>query len=441
MVKIGIARIDITPKRPVCLAGYFNKRISNGVLDKLYVKVVILEKEKFTLAIITLDLIGLSYEDVDRIRRRLNKRFGIPTEHIIISCTHTHTAPATYSSFEVKKEKQFMKRLIPLIEEAFKKALSTKKEAEIYIAKIREWRLSFNRRYIMKDGSVVTNPPRRSPEIVKPEGPVDNLITSLVFISSGKIIGLLINATNHVDATGGNKISAGWPGHLSRELNKALKGRFPVLVLTGTAGNINHCDPNLFKIHCSHREAQRLGKAYSRYILKSLKKRVLLKEPALSCISKKLNIPYRKVSAIQIKKARDLLKVPFFLPLNDLTSEDLAAGNIVVKRLFAKELLKFVSLKKKRDMLDITVFKIGSLALVGIPGEPFVEIGLAIKNSKISPHIIVTGNTNGSAGYIPLKKHFQKGGYETCTHPYNRFSKDLGERIIKVTVDMLKERS
>lgn len=445
MLKAGFAQIDITPRRQVSLAGYFNDRISKGVSDNLYARVVILEKDNVSLVIITLDLIGLPSEDMENVRMRLKKRFGIPAEHIIISCTHTHTAPATSTLFEVRKDKVFVKGIVPLIEEAVKRAMANKRTSEVYISKIREKGLSFNRRYIMKDGRVITNPPKNSPDIVKPEGPVDNLITTLEFVSKKKIIGLLINATNHVDTIGGNKISADWPGHLGRELNKKLKRRFPVMVLTGTAGNINHFDPANPKCQTSYKESQRIGNAYSRYVLKSLKKKTRLKTDSLSCISKKLTVPYRKVSRLEIKKTKELLKLPSSVSADNLTSEDLAQGNIAVKKLFARELLDFVKLYqsaavfrlRKRDKINITLFRIGSLAIVGIPGEPFVEIGLAIKEIKYFSHIIVTGNTNGSSGYIPLKKHFAKGGYEVCTHSYNRFSEDLGERIIKTSFEML----
>lgn len=314
MLSVGLAQIDITPRSSVSLAGYFNKRISKGVLDRLYAKVVILEKNNVTLAIVVLDLLGLSSMDVDKIKKRIYKRFDIPGEHIIISCTHTHTGPATFSLFEVERDRQFVRKLIPSIETVFSRAIKNKKPTEIYITKIEEKGLSFNRRYIMKNGSVVTNPPKRSPDVLKPEGPVDRLITTLIFTSRSRIIGILVNATNHVDTIGSDMISSDWPGHLAYNLNKKLKREIPVLVLTGAAGNINHFNPHSPTPQTSYQESQRIGKAYSRYVLKSLRRKIRIKDPVLFCIAKELRVPYRKIDSVEIKNARNLLKLSSSIP-------------------------------------------------------------------------------------------------------------------------------
>lgn len=440
-MKIGLSRVDITPKRQVSLAGYFNNRISQGVLDRLYARVILLEKGPTVLAIVTLDLICLPAEEVGKIKKRLYRTFGILPAHILISCTHTHTGPATSSLFAIRKDTRYLKGLITIIEKAFGKACRTKRPGELFVAQIREKGLSANRRFIMKNGKVITNPAKGDQNVLKPEGPVDNLITTIVFTSKERITGLLVKATNHVDTMGGDRISADWPGHLERELNRKLKGKFPVLVLTGTAGNINHFDRKIFRSQSSYQESRRIGREYSRYVLKSLKNKKQLKISELSCLSREMEIPYRKINQHKIKKARELLKTPFIMPDRDLTAEDLAQGSIVVKKVFSQELLNFMALRKRKEKVIITVFRIGSLAIVGIPGEPFVEIGLAIKQTRYFPCLVVTGNTNGSAGYIPLKRHFKKGGYETYPNPYNRFSENLGEKIIKEAVRMLRQLS
>ena len=441
MLRIGLSKVDITPRRSVSLAGYFNDRKSRGILDRLYARTLLLSDNKTTLCLINLDLLGLADEDVDIIQQRLKRKFSLWPQNIFISSTHTHTAPAPFTVFGARREKRYIKELFSLIEKAVKIASERMAEGEIHIARIREKGLSFNRRYFMKGGKVLTNPPKGSPDIIKPEGPVDNLITSLIFTSGRRIKGMLVQATNHVDTIGGNLISADWPGHLARELNKKLEGRFPVLVLTGTAGNINHYNPYLLKGQSSYAESRRIGQAYAGLVVKSLAKKSILKTDRLSAMSQRLSVPYRKVSSSEIKEAGEILKVRVPASSKDLTSEDLAKGDILVKRLFSGALLDFVKAreKEKKGTVNITVFKIGELAVIGLPGEPFVEIGLAIKKKSRFPYTLVTGNTNGEAGYIPLKKHFQHGGYETATHLYNRFSEDLGKRIIRESINMLKK--
>jgi hypothetical protein len=62
--------------------------------------------------------------------------------------------------------------------------------------------------------------------------------------------------------------------------------------------------------------------------------------------------------------------------------------------------------------------KIGPVSLVGIPGEPFTEIGLMVKSGSPFRMTMVACTTNGSNGYFPVKTAFDEGGYEARTSSY-----------------------
>jgi hypothetical protein len=66
---------------------------------------------------------------------------------------------------------------------------------------------------------------------------------------------------------------------------------------------------------------------------------------------------------------------------------------------------------------EIQVIHIGDLAIVGVPGEYFVELGLQIKEGiKKSGvrQVMISGFTNGDVGYIPARRAYAKGGYEVA---------------------------
>jgi len=135
-----------------------------------------------------------------------------------------------------------------------------------------------------------------------------------------------------------------------------------------------------------------------------------------------------------------LIRQKLIIPHKDLTSGDLAKGNPLIEQIFAWKLIEFKDKKKspKKDQIYITVFRIGEVAVIGLPGEPFVDIGLAIKSKSPFKYTLICGNANGYAGHIPLESHFKNGGYEVRTTPYNRFAKGLGRFTIRKSIETLQ---
>jgi hypothetical protein len=74
--------------------------------------------------------------------------------------------------------------------------------------------------------------------------------------------------------------------------------------------------------------------------------------------------------------------------------------------------------------------------MVGIPGEPFVELGLALKRSPHYPHTFVVGYCNDLIGYIPTRAAYDEGGYEVDTA---RIAAGAGEEIVEAALSTLEE--
>ena len=88
---------DITPPLGVELSGYgyYLERQCDGVRDPLYSKALVLDDGKERVVVIANDLIGLDRETVRTIRMRIEKGTGIPPDHVLLACSHTHSGPAT----------------------------------------------------------------------------------------------------------------------------------------------------------------------------------------------------------------------------------------------------------------------------------------------------------------------------------------------------------
>ncbi|HWN58448.1 MAG TPA: hypothetical protein VNO74_10130, partial [Methylomirabilota bacterium] len=84
---------------------------------------------------------------------------------------------------------------------------------------------------------------------------------------------------------------------------------------------------------------------------------------------------------------------------------------------------------------SLTIVAIGNVAMVGIPGEPFVELGLALKRSPHFAHTFVVGYCNDLIGYIPTRAAYDEGGYEVDTA---RIAAGSGEEIVKAALSTLE---
>jgi len=87
--------------------------------------------------------------------------------------------------------------------------------------------------------------------------------------------------------------------------------------------------------------------------------------------------------------------------------------------------------------VPLQVLKIGSVAICALPGEPFVEIGLALKDSTLFQAIFPVALANGYFGYIPMEECFEHGGYEVRASKHNCLSCNAAECILSSFRSML----
>ena len=80
--------------------------------------------------------------------------------------------------------------------------------------------------------------------------------------------------------------------------------------------------------------------------------------------------------------------------------------------------------------------RIGDVALVGFPGEPFAELGAQVKARSPFPHTLFSGYTNDYLGYLPTTEAYPDGGYEVDTSPFRPGS---GERLVEASLALLSD--
>jgi hypothetical protein len=236
-------------------------------------------------------------------------------------------------------------------------------------------------------------------------------------------------------------VSADWPGRLERGLQAAL-GHDPVVVtLIGCSGNINHFDVASKAGQSSYAEACRIGQAYAERVAAMLGKLKPLEAGTITLARRKITIPFRTITKEMGAAAQAVLsRVSARSPGSDLTSEGLAAGDGPVARFFAEQTLLYQArcAGKKRTFTLVSLALGDRFAITSLPGEPFTEIGLAIKRGSPFRTTWPVSLAMGACGYVPLAACFARGGYETLPVEGGAPREDTAERLTSETLENLR---
>jgi neutral ceramidase len=428
---IGSASADITPPPGVSMPGYFTDRKCDGVLDGIHARALVAEGDGRAIAIVACDCLFIPADFTRRIRRIVSERTGIAPGDILVAATHTHTGPILPRTF-VPDEQGLVGTLYPGDpDEAYWEMFIRKAAGAVEMA----WRdrtpsdgicvkvgsvegIAFNRRYRMTDGSVRTNPGRNNPDVIEPAAPVDPAVTVASFPGHSACI---VNYALHLDVVGGTRISPDYPGHMSRALRRLLGRKINCLFLNGACGDINHVDVSSTSEMKGNALSRRTGNVLAGEVLKLLNADVSAAGGPVAAASEAVTLHRRQPDASELALAEAAL-----------TRENLTPQN----RSQAMAAVALARTGERTAHTEVQCLRIGDLALVGLPGEIFVEIGLEIKRRSPFPHTILVELANDWHGYIPTSGAFSEGGYET-SYRSARFEPDTADRFVEAALRVL----
>ncbi|MBR1588974.1 MAG: hypothetical protein IJ658_11695 [Kiritimatiellae bacterium] len=437
--KAGFARVDATPPLGIPIVGYFHKRIADGVLDPLYLDCVAVSDGTNNALVYCVSSLGLGKAFMGKATPAITAATGVPRERIYIHATHTHTGPAAWprSSFTKEENKlvvDYADTCAAKMGEAGLLALADLAPARIGVAKTVCRNVSFIRRYRMKDGSVRTNPGILNPNVKEPLGTPDETLQLVRFRRTGAPDIAIVNFGTHPDCIGGTKYSADWPGVVRDTFEAAVGDGVKCLFLNAAQGDVN----------CSQRfpppgraalnaERKTRPKAVSLYVGRAVA------GAALSVWDVCAEIPAGPVRGIVARQA---------MPANKPTADEIKwvelfdAGRAKEIPLGRMEITTLTSpgsrvRKLKADTISLFVSSLAigdDLAFAGLPCEPFVDIGRAIKARSPFRTTIVTCLTNDYVGYIASTKAHAEGGYEGLS---SWLAAPTGDRLVDAQVRQL----
>ena len=315
-LRAGVAVADITPVGPYPMSGYYFERLSTGQKDPLHAKALVLRQGNEAAAIVCCDLIVIASDLTDVVRERVEKETGIPGAHVMLAATHTHTGPDyTKELFQfvtgrkpagaAAEREPYVPRLVDGIVGAVKRADAAALEVRASSGSApQETPISFNRRFLMSDGSVRTWAKVDTPGAIRPAGPIDPEVGIVRFDGpDGKARGILSSFALHLDTVGGTEWSADFPFFVEREVRDALGGQVVSLFGNGCCGNINHVDPT----KAEPNKTDLIGSSLGRTIVGGLPGLAAVEAPRLQVHVATVDVPLLDATSEQVAAAKKLL--------------------------------------------------------------------------------------------------------------------------------------
>ncbi|MFK7734770.1 MAG: neutral/alkaline non-lysosomal ceramidase N-terminal domain-containing protein, partial [Pirellulaceae bacterium] len=415
-LRCGAASVDVTPEElPVIQNGGFLAVTANRVLDPLHARAVVFEDERTKLAIVVVDSCMIPTQVCDQIKAIASQQTGIRSDRILISATHTHTAPSVMDyCLGADADTTYREYLIPRVADAIRQANERLQPAKAGHAVVDASRFTKNRRWITRTDALrvdpfgdrtvhaMMHPGHANPDFVGPSGPVDPWLTVLYAETiAGQPIAMLANFSMHY--FGGHAgISADYFGQFAAEVEREFgikSPNFVAIMSQGTSGDLwwgDYTRPRDKQSFESHRQ---FAEQLSVLAVESVREIDFEVDCDLAMEEQRLKLERRQPDEKRLAWARRL---------NELRGDRSPKDRPEV---YARQAV-FLH-ENPTDEVVLQAIRIGGLAITGIPNEVYALTGLKLKRQSPLTATMNVSLANGAAGYIPPPEQHALGGYNT----------------------------
>jgi len=419
LLRAGAATSNITPPLGVSLNGSMSDRTASHIHDELHARCLVLDNGTNMLAIVVCDSCMMPQSILNEAKHLAHGHTGIPLDQMLVSATHTHTAPTVTGVFQSQPDPDYPAFLAVRISDGIRRAVNNLAPAKIGWGVGSEPTQVFNRRWKMKDGvklvdpfgrpdRVRMNPPRGSSDLVEPAGPTDPQIGVLsVRAADDRPLALLANYSLHyVGGVPGGNVSADYFGEFARRVEQMLSADrldppFVGILSNGTSGDINNIN---------FRQAGEKRERFAQI-------RMVAERVAAEAARVAGSIEYHDWVPLEMREAR------LRLGRRPTPKDEVERAKFILSKaegpslrgsqeVYARET---VLLNEYPPVIETIVqaIKIGELGIATSPCETFVETGLAIKAASPLKPTFTIELANDYRGYLPTAEHHKLGGYET----------------------------
>jgi neutral ceramidase len=449
VLRAGAAEADITPFRGCQIDGHIGvPRPMEAVGTPLFARALVLEEGGRRFCLLSLDVLTTTTAEADTIRRTLAEKFGFDRDAIAVHTTQNHSAPSIgqimlSDRLPAARKYPWLRGSHPdypalalaKIEAAVAAAVAALEPVSVAWAAAIDGRVAFNRRTIMRDGTAEMHlGPRSIEDVLQREGPSDPEVGVATFTgAAGKPLAALLHHTCHpVHWQPLRTVHADWPGRWVEYVRRDLLPGATPLVVNGCCGNIHHHDT----FNPAREDTpESMGRLLTESTRQALEKPHAVAAPRLAWRSETIRIPWREFPGDTFAKARALIEA-HPEPMWKTAKQDAVQWDWC----FAAGLLDVERLMQESDGFDyeIQAVAVGDLAVLVVPGEPFVEAQLEIKRRSPFARTFVAHMSNGFAGYVPTPAALRAGGYETRPGVASRLCVEALAMITTASIGVLE---
>lgn len=437
----GSAIVDVTPKQlPVLVNGGMTSRSVDKINTPVSARSLAFSDGKETLVIVVVDSCMMSRDLIDRAKEMASEKSGIPRDRILISATHTHTAPASMGCLGTDADPAYEIFLTKKLVEAVLAPLQKMRPAKIGWGEIDAADHTAVRRWVIHPKHMREDPfgnltvranmhaATNWDHVTGPSGPEDPMLSMIsVQTTAGEPIGLLANFSMHY--FGDKDIGADYFGLFANGLQEKLdpgKTGFVAMMSHGCSGDIWRHD------YEKSAERGKDGPTLEQYsqdmidlALKALENVTYEAPASIAMAETRMTLPYRAPDRQRLEWAQKIMA---------------EVGDRLVKttpEVYARE--QILLHEKQKTEIVVQGLRLGeNITIATTPNETYAITGLKIKSASPAPHTMVIELANGGDGYIPPPEQHLLGGYNTWAARSAGLEVQAEPKITEAAIQMLE---
>ncbi len=433
--RAGAFSVDIGPTNfPVRVNAMFTERSADKVVDPLFAKALAVDDGSVRIVFCVVDTCMIPRGLIDRAKSEASKTTAVPEDRMLVSATHTHSAPSAMGCLGSRMDPAYAAYLPGRIAAAIAGAVERLAPARVGWAQMDDWEHTFNRRWIRRPDRMLEDPfgnrnvrahmhpGHESPDAVGPSGPVDPQLSVLALQRlDGKPLALLANYSMHYYESA--LLSSDYFGRFARHVGAMLGAddSFVGIMTQGTSGDLMWMD------YGSPRRA--IGyDAYARELAEhvaGMVRGIKWRDKApVRMAERKLELEFRTPSDTRLAWARQMAA---------------AMGDRVPRTQPEIYALEAIYLHETpHTELKLQALAIGELGIAALPNEVFALTGLKIKRHSPFPATFNIELANGAEGYIPPPEQHKLGGYTTWPARTAGLETNAEPRIVDTVLGLLE---
>lgn len=442
----GAAVVDVSPQRfPVLINGGMTSRSAEQITTPVHARAIVLRDGQERLAIVVVDSCMMPRQLLDEAKKMAADQTGIRPDRILISATHTHTAPASMGCLGTDADPEYVPYLRIKLAEAIVAAEANLEPARVgWISRNAEHYTAL-RRWILRPDRIAQDPfgnptvranmhaGRNWDDVTGESGPEDPELSLISFQStSGRPIAVLANFSMHY-FSGDQPVSADYFGLFSEGLQKRIggehRGDAPPMVgimSHGCSGDIWRQDytrqtpPEFTELDIAQYADGLLDIATEAY------EDIQYDEQAdLRMSEARLELKYRVPDKQRLEWAQRIVR-----EMGDRLPQ-------TQEEVYAREQI-FLDQRQSAEVV-VQAIRIGDIAIATTPNETYALTGLKLKLQSPLRQTMVIELANGGDGYIPPPEQHVLGGYNTWAARSAGLEPEAEPKITQTALRLLEQ--